>query len=402
MLAVRIDASRRLVEDEQVRLRHQHAREREPLALAAGEVARVARRERPQPDPLECPPRPCQVAADAKRHLRLRMLGHQVPPRVLREVRGPAEAVDATFVRLEQPRRELGRRRLAAPVRARERYHLAAAELERHAGDDGIVRVSERDVDEAADRRPRPDGAARRRPRAQVCRPMPRQPFERVVARRVEHDPSRLEVQDAVGVPQRPGGPLLREDDRDLQPLDELEERIRRLRIELRGRLVEQKQPRPKGERGRKANPLQLPSGERRRRAVEEVRRADRLERLPRARRDLARRRPEVLEPERDLRLYAGKDDLLLRILEDRRDGSGELGRPVGPSVETGDRDPAGEAPAVEVRHEARERAEQRRLPRAGRSQADDELAGRELERDAVEGGSAGVGVRERQPVDPR
>ena len=42
VLAARVDSARRLVENEQVGLRDEHRREREPLALAAREVTRMA------------------------------------------------------------------------------------------------------------------------------------------------------------------------------------------------------------------------------------------------------------------------------------------------------------------------------------------------------------------------
>ena len=89
----------------------------------------------------------------------------------------------------------------------------------------------------------------------------------------------------------------------------------------------------------------------------------DRVERLERARLDLGRRSPDVLEPERDLRLDAREHHLVLRVLEQRPDGSRELGGANAASVEPGHLDPAGERAAVEVRDEPRKGAQQRRLP---------------------------------------
>ena len=151
-------------------------------------------------------------------------------------------------------------------------------------------------------------------------------------------------------------------------------------------------------ERGGEADALELAARERGRRAAEQVRGADGLERRSRAARDLARRRPEVLEPERDLRLDAGEHDLLLRVLEHRRDRSCKVGRAVASRVEAVDLDATGEAAPVEVRHEPGERAEERRLPRARRPEADDELAGLEPERDAVQRGPLRLRIREREP----
>ena len=56
-LALRVDTARRLVEHEQVGLDREHRGDREPLALAAREVARVPLGERRQVEPLERAPR---------------------------------------------------------------------------------------------------------------------------------------------------------------------------------------------------------------------------------------------------------------------------------------------------------------------------------------------------------
>ena len=58
---------------------------------------------------------------------------------------------------------------------------------------------------------------------------------------------------------------------------------------------------------------------------------------------------------------------------------------PGGAGVEAGDDDAAGEAAAVEVRHEPGQRAQQRRLARAGRPEERHHLAGLELERDILQ-----------------
>ena len=54
------------------------------------------------------------------------------------------------------------------------------------------------------------------------------------------------------------------------------------------------------------------------------------------------------------------------------------------PRVEAADLDPAGEAAAVEVRHEPGERAQERRLAAAGGAEQRDDLARVELERDVA------------------
>jgi hypothetical protein len=119
-----------------------------------------------------------------------------------------------------------------------------------------------------------------------------------------------------------------------------------------------------------------------------------------RARVNLARRGADVLEPERDFAGDAGEDHLVLRILEDGRDGACEVRRACQPGVLPGDDDPAGERPTVEVRNEARERAEKGRLPRPGAAEKRDDLAFRELERHVDERRPVHKRVPERQPVD--
>ena len=74
---------------------------------------------------------------------------------------------------------------------------------------------------------------------------------------------------------------------------------------------------------------------------------------------------------------------------------------PESPRVEAADLDPTRKAPAVEVRHEAGEGAEQRRLAASGWPRACDHLSRVELERDVTDSGHA-AGVGEGEPCDPR
>ena len=114
---------------------------------------------------------------------------------------------------------------------------------------------------------------------------------------------------------------------------------------------------------------------------------------------DQLRSDAEVLEAERDLVLDPRHHDLVLGILEDRGDGAGELGRAVRARVAPAHLDPAGEAAAVEVRHEPRERPQERRLAAAGRPEQRDDLSGVELERDVAHRRCT-AGVGERQALD--
>ena len=91
-----------------------------------------------------------------------------------------------------------------------------------------------------------------------------------------------------------------------------------------------------------------------------------------------ARRRVAAqLQRQRDLGADGGRDDLGLGVLGDVADAAGELARAGVARVEAGDLDPPGDLAAVEVRHEAAGGAQQRRLARARAAGEDDELARR-------------------------
>ena len=140
----------------------------------------------------------------------------------------------------------------------------------------------------------------------------------------------------------------------------ELEEPFGAFGIELRRRFVEQQQLRLQRERRRETDALQLAARELRDGSIGKVRGADGSKRLQRVRNDLERRSADVLETERDFARDPREDDLLLRILEQRRDGSGERRRPSRARIPSVDLDPPLEPPTVEVRHETGERAEER------------------------------------------
>ena len=127
--------------------------------------------------------------------------------------------------------------------------------------------------------------------------------------------------------------------------------------------------------------------------------RLDRLERLLGALPEALGLDAQVLEAEGDLVRDARHHDLVLRILEQRRHRAGELGRPRRARVPAVDGDAALEAPAVEVRHEPGERAQEARLARAGRAEQRDELARLDGERDVHERRQL-ARVRERDPLD--
>ena len=203
-----------------------------------------------------------------------------------------------------------------------------------------------------------------------------RQKVERLVAGRVEPDPALVDEEHAVAALERQRGPLLREEDRRAELAGEVEELFGALRIELRGRLVEQEQRGLEGEHRGEAHSLELPGGQRLGSALGQPLAPNLGERGVHARPDLTRRRADVLEAEGDLVRDRPEDDLVLGILEERRNLACEVGRAEPPGVPAGDHDAALESPAVEVRNEPCERAEERRLAGTGRAEQRDDLAG--------------------------
>ena len=83
-----------------------------------------------------------------------------------------------------------------------------------------------------------------------VERPVRVQPHDRLRLRRIEHDAARVHEQDAIGALERPGGPLLRQQHRTVECPHRVEEPLRAVGVELRRRLVEQQQARPKRQGG--------------------------------------------------------------------------------------------------------------------------------------------------------
>ena len=195
-------------------------------------------------------------------------------------------------------------------------------------------------------------------------RMLTRQPAQSLGLWRIDHDPPVLHEDDAVAALQRKGRPLLGDHDRAAERRREVEQRLRSLGVELRGRLVEQEEPRTESERRCNTDSLELAGGELVGLPAGEMLGAHPPERLEGANRDLERRHAEVLEAELELVLDAGHHDLVLGVLEDGRDRPGQVARPCRPRVAAPDLDPPGEPAAVEVRHQAGERAQQRRLSR--------------------------------------
>ena len=100
-------------------------------------------------------------------------------------------------------------------------------------------------------------------------------------------------------------------------------------------------------------------------------------------------------------RVDSPEDDLILRILEDRCDGSRELRRTRAARVAAGDLDAAFEAAAVEPRDEPGECAYERRLAGAGGAEEQHDFAALDLERDVAQRRRR-FRIREREPFDAR
>ena len=119
------------------------------------------------------------------------------------------------------------------------------------------------------------------------------------------------------------------------------------------------------------------------------------------SRQDRLRRRADVFERKRNLGVDAPEDDLVLRVLEDRRDGSGELGGTRTARIAARHLNAPFEAAAVEPRHEPGERAHERGLAGTGGTEEQHDFAVLDLERDVAQR-RQGFRIREREPFDTR
>jgi hypothetical protein len=177
----------------------------------------------------------------------------------------------------------------------------------------------------------------------------------------------------------------------------QLEQRSRTVGVELGRGLVQQEQVWLESKRRCEADALQLAAGQLGHTPPRQVAGAHGVESGQRSALDLPRRRARILDAEGHLGQDGTEDDLVLRILEEGGDGAGELGRSGPPGVAAADLDAASETAAVEVRHEAGERADERRLPTARSSSEQNDFTWCYVERDAGERRPIGSAIRERQ-----
>ena len=212
---------------------------------------------------------------------------------------------------------------------------------------------------------------------------LPAGPLQEAVGRGIADDPPAGEGDDTIGRPQAPLEAMLSQDDRRVGVLvdapQEADELITGDRIKLRGRLVQDDN---RGRPARAAPSATRCSSPPDSSAVERSRRwsmasASAASSTPRA---IGRRAPAVLERERQLGADRRGHDLGLGVLEQRPDHGGELAGTVLAGVHPRDRHPPRERAAVEVRHQAADRSQQRRLARSRRARHHHQLARRHLE----------------------
>ena len=173
------------------------------------------------------------------------------------------------------------------------------------------------------------------------------------------------------------------------------------LAVQLRGRLVEHDQGRAQRERARQRHPLLLAPGEGGDAAMAQGERPDRRQRLFDPARHLARRQSGVLEREGDVALDSRVHELGLGVLEDEPDRSGEPAGRRGQEVEPRDPGAPAEAPAVEMRHQAVEGAEEGRLAAPGRARHQRQAA-LHVQRQVPQGRRRPARVPVMQPVEAR
>ena len=229
-------------------------------------------------------------------------------------------------------------------------------------------------------------------------------PAEELGRSAVEADPAALHRHHPVGGGKAALEPVFGQQHRHppllVQPPQQPDQLVAGDRVELRGRLVEQHQPRSRDQRRRQGNPLQLAAREGVDGALEQVRDCQRQRHLLDRPGAIRRRIAAQLERQLQLGRDRGRDDLRLRILGDIADRGGELAGTGAERIEAGDRHRALDLAAVEVGHEAAGRFQQRRLARGRAPGEQGELARRDRYRNLAQRRSLGVRVGVAEPLD--
>ena len=149
-------------------------------------------------------------------------------------------------------------------------------------------------------------------------------------------------------------------------------------RVEVRGRLIQEEEARPHRQDGRQREALLLAPRQLRRRMVEGDIQADGVQRVAHARPDVGASHPQVLHAEGHVVADTGQDHLGLGVLHEQADASA---RTLRSDAVDGER--AGGLALLGAPQEPGQAPHEGRLSRAGRTQHEDTLAGRNVEVDA-------------------
>ena len=166
---------------------------------------------------------------------------------------------------------------------------------------------------------------------------------------------------------------------------DQRQQLLGRNRVELAGRLVEQQERLPHRQHRCDCDPLPLAAGQRAGVALGQMGGTGGHQRLLGAGGNRGRWMSDALQPERHLVAHPLGDQLRLGILEHQAGVAGQLARAVVARVQAVDRHAAGQLAAVEVRHEAERGPQQRRLAAARLADDQHQLAGLDVQGDAVQ-----------------
>ena len=173
------------------------------------------------------------------------------------------------------------------------------------------------------------------------------------------------------------------------QPLEHGEDLLGRGRVQRGGRLVEDQDLGVRGEHRADRDPLPLAAGERGDGPVAQLGEAQQVQGLLDAAAHHVGGEAQRLHAVGEFVLDGVGDEVGQRVLAHGADDIGEFARLVGAGVPAGDRDPAAQGAAGEVRYETGDGAQQRRLADPGRADEQAQFALGDGQVDALDGGRA-------------
>jgi hypothetical protein len=171
-------------------------------------------------------------------------------------------------------------------------------------------------------------------------------------------------------------------------------------RIQRGSRLVEHQHARVSRQHRADRDPLLLAAGDLMQGPLAQLRQAQQIERLLHALTHHLGRDCQLLHSVGELLLDGVGDKPSERVLSDDADYVGQLTRRVRGRVTAGNRHPAGEGTAGEMRHQPVDRAEQGRLADARAPDHETQLPLREVQRDLTQHRSLGPIVGDRDAVE--